>query len=48
MVSTQDVLDHRLKCFSEDDLKGILSGYAPRAVLLTPYGPLRGADAMLL
>jgi ketosteroid isomerase-like protein len=46
MTSTKDVLDHHLKCFGEGDLKGILSDYAPGAVLFTPDGPLRGADAM--
>jgi hypothetical protein len=35
MASTKDVLDHHLKCFG-DDLKGILSDYAPGAVLFTP------------
>jgi ketosteroid isomerase-like protein len=46
MASTKDVLDHHLKCFGDGDLKGILSDYAPEAVLFTPDGPLRGADAM--
>ena len=46
MASTKDVLDHHLKCFDERDLKGILSDYAPGAVLFTPDGPLRGADAI--
>src|SRR4029434_9327570 len=46
MVSTKDVLDHHLKCFGEGDLKGILSDYAPGAVLFTPHGPLKGADAI--
>ena len=46
MASTKDVLDHHLKCFGEGDLKGILSEYAPGAILFTPDGPLRGADAM--
>ncbi len=46
MASTKDVLDRHLKCFGEGDLKGILSDYAPGAVLFTPDGPLRGADAM--
>ncbi|MET0918385.1 MAG: nuclear transport factor 2 family protein [Burkholderiales bacterium] len=46
MASTKDVLDHHLKCFDEGDLKGILSDYAPGAVLFTPDGPLRGADAI--
>src|SRR5215475_11824343 len=46
MASTKDVLDHHLKCFGEGDLKGILSDYAPNAVLFLPDGPLRGVDAM--
>ena len=46
MASTRDVVDNHLKCFGEGDLKGILSDYAPGAVLFTPDGPLRGADAM--
>lgn len=44
MASTKEVLDHHMKCFGEGDLKGILSDYAPDAVLFTPNGPLRGAD----
>src|SRR5262249_10304814 len=40
------VLDHHLKAFSEGDLAGILSDYAPEAVLFTPDGPLRGTGAM--
>ena len=35
MALTKDVLDHHLKCFGEGDLKGILSDYAPGAVLFT-------------
>ena len=46
MTSTKDVLDHHIKCFGECDLKGILSDYAPDAVLFTPDGPLKGADAI--
>jgi ketosteroid isomerase-like protein len=46
MASTKDVLDNHLKCFGKGDLKGILSDYAPGAVLFTPDGPLRGADAI--
>jgi ketosteroid isomerase-like protein len=46
MASTKDVLDHHLKCFGEGDLKGILSDYAPDAVLFTPNGPLKGTDAI--
>jgi ketosteroid isomerase-like protein len=44
MASTSDVLDHHIKCFGEGDLEGILSDYAPGAVLFTPDGPLRGID----
>lgn len=46
MASTEEVLNHHLKCFGEGDLQGILSDYAPSAVLFTPDGPLKGADAM--
>jgi ketosteroid isomerase-like protein len=46
MASTKEVLDNHLKCFGEGDLSGILSDYAPDAVLFTPGGPLRGVDAM--
>ena len=46
MASTKDVVDHHLKCFGERDLTGILFDYAPGAVLFTPDGPLRGADAI--
>jgi ketosteroid isomerase-like protein len=46
MASTKDVLDRHLKYFGEGDLKGIPSDYAPGAVLFTPDGPLRGADAI--
>ena len=46
MALTKDVLDHHLKCFGEGDLNGILSDYAPDAVLFTSDGPLKGAHAM--
>jgi ketosteroid isomerase-like protein len=46
MDSTKDVLDNHLKCFGEGDLNGILSDYAPGAVLFTSNGPLRGVDAI--
>ena len=35
-----------MKCFGEGDLDGILSDYAPDAVLFTPDGPLKGVDAL--
>jgi ketosteroid isomerase-like protein len=46
MALTKDVLDHHLKCFGESDLGGILSDYAPGAVLFTSDGPLRAVDAL--
>jgi len=46
MASTKDVLDHHLKCFGGGDLQGILSDYAPGAVLFTPDGVLKGVDAI--
>jgi ketosteroid isomerase-like protein len=45
MASTKEVLDHHLKCFAEGDLEGILFDYAADAVLFTPDGPLKGAEA---
>ena len=46
MASTKDVVDRHLDFFGKGDIKGILSDYAPGAVLFTPDGPLRGADAI--
>ena len=44
--STQEVIDSHLRCFGERNLDGILSDYAPDAVLFTPDGPLRGVGAI--
>src|SRR5215510_4349246 len=44
MRSTRQVVDNHLKAFGERDLEGILSDYAPAAVLFTPRGPLKGAS----
>jgi hypothetical protein len=46
MSSTKDVIDHHLKSFGEGNLNGILSDYAPMAILFTPDGPLEGVDAL--
>ncbi len=46
MTSTNDVLNHHLKCFGEGDLKGLLSDYAPGTVLFLPDWPIRGANAI--
>ena len=46
MRSTKNVIDNHLARFGDRDLQGILSDYAPAAVLFTPQGPLRGVDAI--
>ena len=46
MTATKDVVNHHLKCFGEGDLEGILSDYASGAVVFTPNGPLKEADAI--
>src|SRR5262249_46715262 len=46
MGSTQEVVDHHLHAFFERDLDGVLSDYAPGAVLFTPDGPLHGPGAI--
>jgi ketosteroid isomerase-like protein len=46
MRTTKAVIENHLKCFGELDLKGVLSDYAPDAVLFTPDGPLKGIDAI--
>ena len=46
MTTTSDVLANHLKCFAERDLEGILSDYAPDAVLFTMDGPLKGHGAI--
>ena len=44
MATTQEVLNNHLKCFGEGDLEGILSDYAPGAILFTPDGSLTGRE----
>lgn len=46
MKSTRAVVDNHLKCFGEGDLDGIMSDYAPDAVLLTADGVRRGPAAI--
>jgi ketosteroid isomerase-like protein len=46
MASTKDIEDHHLNCFGAGDLNGVLSDYAPNAVLFTPDGPIRGVNAI--
>ena len=38
MTSTQQVLDHHLKCLAAGDLEGIVADYSPDAILITPPG----------
>ena len=44
MASTKDVLDNHLKAFDRGDLNGILSDYAPDAVLFTKDRAFKGVD----
>lgn len=46
MATTAEVVQHHLQSFGSGDLEGILSDYAPDAVLFTPAGTLRGIDAI--
>ena len=46
MNTTKEVLDNHLRCFGKRDLDGILSDYAPTAILFTSDGPLVGVDAI--
>jgi len=43
-ATAKEVIEQHLKCFSEGDLEGILSDYAPGVVFFTPDGTLRGVD----
>jgi hypothetical protein len=44
MATTKSIIAHHLKSFGEGDLKGLLSDYAPEAVMFTANGPLQGVD----
>ena len=46
MASTQEILEHHLKCFLGLDLEGILADYAQDAILFTPLGTLKGRDSI--
>ena len=46
MASTKEVVGNHLKCFGEGDLEGVLSDFAPGAILFTADGALRGVDAI--
>ncbi len=44
LFSTKDILERHLKYFGKLDLNGILSDYAPDAIMFTANGPFRGVD----
>lgn len=46
MHTTRSVINNHLQRFAERDVEGLLSDYAPGAVLFTPNGPLGGLDAI--
>ena len=46
MRSTRNVVENHLQRFGERDLAGLLSDYAPDALLFTPRGPLRGIESI--
>ena len=46
MISTTEVLNRHMNYFGQADLQGVLSDYAPEAVMFTPNGTLRGPDAI--
>ena len=46
MPTTGDVLDQHLKCFSDNDLNGVVADYSSDAVLFVPGKPLKGLDAI--
>ena len=46
MATTTEVVQHHLQSFGARDLDGILSDYAPDALLFTPDGTLRGHAAI--
>jgi ketosteroid isomerase-like protein len=43
-ASAKEIVEQHLRCFSEGDIEGILSDYAPGAIFFTPDGPLRGVE----
>ena len=46
MRATKEVLENHLRSFGARNLEGILTDYAPTAVLLTRDGLLKGVDAI--
>jgi len=46
MRSTDEVLNHHLKCFAARDLDGILSDYSDDALFFSAEGAVRGREAI--
>jgi len=46
MPTAKEIVDHHLQSFGAGDLNGILSDYAPNAVMFTADGTLVGVDAI--
>src|SRR5262245_18397130 len=46
MASTKDILERHLKAFDQGDRNGVLSDYAPGAVLFTRDRTFKGVDAI--
>lgn len=46
MQSTSDVVRQHMRNFYEKDLEGVVSDYAPNAVLFLSGGPLKGLAAI--
>jgi len=46
MTATNDVLDRHMATFGKQDMAGLMTDYAPDAVMFTPNGPVRGTEAL--
>ncbi len=44
MTTTEDVLDHHLTTFAEQDLAGIMADYTDESVVVTNMGTFRGLE----
>ena len=45
-LSAREIVEHRMRCFRDGDIEGILSDYAEDAILFTPAGILEGREAI--
>lgn len=44
MTTTNDILDHHLTTFAEQDLEGIMEDYTDESVIVTNMGTFRGLE----